>query len=403
MLCASSPSRPPAGGSGAARAGRPGEAGKVWSASGEARHAGGVPLLQRLAAILVALALLLAGPALGQGAGGQGFAGLGAEAEGFALPERGRVLQFPRDHGPHPDFRIEWWYLTANLTAADGTEMGAQWTLFRMALAPGEAEGWESPQVWMGHAGLTTPDRHFSAERFARGGIGQAGVTAEPFLAWIDDWQMESRAAPGEDALSHIVLTARGAEFAYRLEARAEGPLVLHGDAGYSVKSAGGQASHYYSQPFYRVTGEVTLPEGPAEVTGLAWLDREWSSQPLEGAQTGWDWFALHLDDGNRLMAAQVRGGAERPFTLATWIAADGTAEALPDGAVRFTPLETAAVAGRTVPVRWRIEVPGHAVDIEAAAVNPQSWMDTAFAYWEGPVRVRGSHTGRGFLEMTGY
>ena len=39
------------------------------------------------------------------------------------------------------------------------------------------------------------------------------------------------------------------------------------------TKSRDGQASHYYSQPFYRVTGTVTLPSGPVEVTGNAWLD----------------------------------------------------------------------------------------------------------------------------------
>ncbi len=121
----------------------------------------------------------------------QGFAGMGTSAEGYALPDPDTRFQFPRDHGPHPDFRIEWWYLTANLTGADGTDYGLQWTLFRSALAPGDqGDGWDSPQFWMGHAAITTPDAHFVTERFARGGIGQAGVTADPFSAWIDDWAM---------------------------------------------------------------------------------------------------------------------------------------------------------------------------------------------------------------------
>jgi len=148
--------------------------------------------------VLIA-ALFLAPPALAQG-----FAGLGTDADGFAVPERGRALQFPRDHGPHPEYRIEWWYLTATLQGADGRDYGAQWTLFRSALAPYDAEGWDSPQVWMGHAGLTTPERHFSAERFARGGIGQAGAQADPFTAWIDDWHMTSIAPEGADALFRV-------------------------------------------------------------------------------------------------------------------------------------------------------------------------------------------------------
>ena len=93
---------------------------------------------------------------------------------------------------------------------------------------------------------------------------------------------------------------------------QAEGPLVLQGDRGYSVKSAGGQASHYYSQPFYRVTGRLDLPAGPVAVTGQAWLDREWSSQPLAADQTGWDWFSLSFDTGEKMMGFVLRDGGAR-------------------------------------------------------------------------------------------
>jgi predicted secreted hydrolase len=219
--------------------------------------------------------------ALAGGAFAQGFADMGATVDGFALPDRATVLEFPADHGAHPEFRIEWWYLTANLTGADGAEYGVQWTLFRTATAPVEGVGWESPQLWMGHAALTTEAQHYVAERLARGGVGQAGVTLDdgaPFRAWIDEWQMVSTAGVDEDAQDRLTLKASGEGFGYALELQALGPLVLQGDKGYSVKSAGGQASHYYSQPFYAVTGELQLPGGPVAVTGSAWLDREWSS-----------------------------------------------------------------------------------------------------------------------------
>jgi len=331
----------------------------------------------------------------------QGFAGLGTTAEGFAIPERGRTLVFPDDHGPHWDFRIEWWYLTSVLTGTDGQDYGIQWTLFRSALAPEPGAGWKAPQLWMGHAGLTTATAHFSAERRARGGIGQAGVSPEPFYAWIDEWQMQGAAEPGADELDALHVTARGTEFGYRLDFTAEGPLVLQGDAGYSVKSPAGQASHYYSQPFYRVAGTLDLPEGPVEVAGQGWLDREWSSQPLEADQQGWDWVSLLFDDGARMMGFQLRG--TEPFTSGTWIAPDGTPTPLPHNALRFEALDHAEVAGRSVPVRWRLTWPEGGLDIETVPLNPQSWMDTSIPYWEGPLRFSGSHAGRGYLEMTGY
>ncbi|MCU4652233.1 iron ABC transporter permease [Roseibacterium sp. SDUM158016] len=348
--------------------------------------------------ILALLLAFLAGPALSQG-----FAGLGTQAEGFAVPARDPVFDFPADHGAHPAYRIEWWYLTATLTGEDGQDYGVQWTLFRSALAPRTAPGWEAPQLWMGHAGLTTATQHFSAERLGRGGIGQAGVTAMPFEAWIDDWSMRSTARTGEDALSALSLTARGGEFSYALDLNATGPLVFHGDEGYSVKSAEGQASYYYSQPFYEVTGTLSLPGGEVAVTGNAWLDREWSSQPLSESQDGWDWFSLQFADGARMMGFGLRDRAGGVFTSATWIAPDGTETAYGDGALRLTPLALTEVAGRDVPTEWQVELPARGVDIVTRPLNPRSWMNTSFAYWEGPIRFEGSHAGRGYLEMTGY
>ena len=343
---------------------------------------------------LILSAFLALAPSFGYA---QGFAGLGTAAEGFAVPERGTVFAFPKDHGAHPDYRIEWWYVTANLQGADGEDYGVQWTLFRSALAPRRGEGWASPQVWMGHAGLTTKDDHFVAERLARGGIGQAGVEAEPFRAWIDEWSLKGF------SLNKVRMLAQGSDFAYDLKLSSDMEFVPQGDNGFSVKSAEGQASYYYSQPFYTVTGTLDLPDGPVEVTGTAWLDREWSSQPLSDNQTGWDWFSLSFDDGNRMMGFRLRQTDGSFYTSATWIDADGTPTPFPDGSITAEPLDKTAVNGRQIPTRWRVGLPDKGVDVTVSALNTQSWMATSFPYWEGPVSISGTHSGHGYLEMTGY
>lgn len=323
----------------------------------------------------------------------QGFAGLGTEVGGFSVPQPDPTFDFPADHGPHPDYRIEWWYLTANLTSADGTPYGLQWTLFRSALAPQAGAGWSAPQLWMGHAAVTTPDDHYVSERLARGGIGQAGVTADPFEAWIDDWVLEGD-------WSRLRMTASAPDFAYDMALTAQGPLVFHGDGGYSVKSAAGQASYYYSQPFFAIEGTLHLPQGAIAVTGNAWLDREWSSQPLAENQTGWDWFSLSFDDGAKLMGFRLQQTDAETFTSATWIMPDGTTTAYADGALTAQPL---AVNADDIPVRWRVELPQRGLDVSVAAINENAWMATSVPYWEGPVTVTGSHAGIGYLEMTGY
>ncbi|SIT90517.1 Predicted secreted hydrolase [Yoonia rosea] len=323
----------------------------------------------------------------------QGFAGLGTEADGFSVPQPDPQFSFPADHGAHNEYRIEWWYLTANLEAADGTPYGLQWTLFRSALAPEAGEGWTAPQLWMGHAAVTTPDQHFVAERLARGGIGQAGVTADPFEAWIDDW-----ALTGD--WTTLRMTASAPDFAYDMALTAQGPLIFHGEGGYSVKSAAGQASYYYSQPFFAIEGTLQLPEGDVAVTGNAWLDREWSSQPLAENQTGWDWFSLSFDDGNKMMGFRLQQTDGQNFTSATWITPDGQTTPYTNGALVATPLATNDMG---VPVRWHVELPAEGVDVTVAAINENAWMATSVPYWEGPVTVTGSHEGIGYLEMTGY
>src|SRR5450631_2073482 len=184
-----------------------------------------------------------AGGALLLGLGGkaalaQGFAGLGMSGQGFAAVTPGKAFSFPADHGPHPDFRIEWWYVTANLVDPTGAAFGVQWTLFRQAMKPGPQEqGWASQQVWMAHAAVTRADIHRSSERFARGGIGQAGAEAKPFRAFIDAWEMRGIEPIRDDDLAPLEVTASAADFALALRLDGDRAVVLQGDAGYSRKS----------------------------------------------------------------------------------------------------------------------------------------------------------------------
>lgn len=379
-----------------------------------------------------ALALLAALALVGCGEPGEtppeaGFAGLGEAAGDFAQARPGTPLRFPVDHGAHPDYRIEWWYLTANLEDGAGTPLGVQWTLFRQALVPPgqrpEPTPWATDQLWMAHLAVSRGETHRVAERLARGHSaldgGQAGVRAEPFRAWIDDWQLRSRVEGSEaDTFDRLTLEAHQdgdhGGFGFDLTLTADGPLVRHGANGFSQKTADGQGSlhsgsMYYSQPFWRVAGEVTLDGETRAVRGQAWLDREWSSQLLDERQQGWDWFSLHLDDGHKLMAFQLRGGgeAESDYRSGTWVAPDGTPTPLAPDDLALTPLATEEVAGRELPTRWRLQVPGEDLDLLVEAPHRERWMATSVPYWEGAVTVSdresGEARGRGYLEMTGY
>ncbi len=335
---------------------------------------------------------------------GQGFAGLGMNGSGFAPVVPGKTFSFPVDHGPHPDYRIEWWYVTANLKDKTGASYGAQWTLFRQATRPGaQQEGWANAQVWMGHAAVTRADTHRYSETFARGGVGQAGVETQPFRAWIDSWEMRGLDRMRDDTIAPLELKASGTDFSYALRLDADRALVLEGDAGYSRKSERGQASYYFSQPCFEVTGSVTIDDKPIEVTGQAWMDREWSSQPLAPDQTGWDWFSLHLSKNEKLMLFRLRQTDGNNYRSGNWISAHGKAEQIASDDIDMTPTTFTEVEGRRMPTAWRIAIPRLAVAIDCVPLNAKSWMGTSFPYWEGPINFQGSHRGVGYLEMTGY
>ncbi len=342
------------------------------------------------------------------------FAILAQSAEGSAQAQPGETLRFPRDHGAHEDFRIEWWYLTANLEDPDGKPHGLQWTLFRVALEPpsGEdlANAWQSPQMYMAHMAITTPDRHRSFQRYARGGdhggVARAGVRANPFSAWLDDCELNST---GPDWLP-LEVQARQGPWGFRLHLDSGQGLLLQGEQGFSRKHANGGGSFYYSHPFLEAKGTLEIDGTAVPVTGMAWLDREWSSQFLQEDQSGWDWFSLHLDSGEKLMLFQLRqrpdAESTSPFRHGVLIGPDGAKTALDPSRIELEVLERDEVAGRRIPLHWRLVLPQIRRELSVEALLAGQWMEVDFPYWEGAVRVSGdgpANSGVGYLEMTGY
>ena len=362
--------------------------------------------------VVITLAVMLGGcgPQSTQ-TGDSDLAVLAQGAEEFAQARPGTELRFPRDHGSHPGFRIEWWYLTANLTDANGRPFGVQWTLFRFAVQPpGESANltpWQDKQLFMAHLGLSSSTDHVGFQRYARGGdhggIAQAGVRAEPFAAWLDDWSLSST---GSGWLPLHIIAGQD-QYAVDLHLASSAPLVLQGDQGFSQKHPGGGGSYYYSQPFLTVSGSLVLDGETIDVSGQGWLDREWSSQFLQPDQAGWDWFALHLDSGEKLMLFRLRQrDDEADFRHGVLIDPDGGKQVLDPDRIQLRVLQKTRVAGRMLPLRWAIELPQIDRSFELSALHPEQWMDVDFPYWEGAVNVQGEgpgNSGRGYMELTGY
>lgn len=377
----------------------------------------GRPLLRRLLAAAVFCTLLPAAWALGDMAERSELSALlsAENSASFARAIGPRRFEFPGDHGPHPEFRNEWWYVTGNLDAAGGRRFGFELTIFRFALTPQAIESssrWRSNQVYIAHFAVTDVDGEtfYVAERFSRGALGLAGAEVNPFRVWIDDWQI---AATDSDAeREHWQLRASDSDFAVQLRLVAEKAPVLNGDNGLSQKSAeAGNASYYYSITRWHSEGTLRLGRDEFTVTGLSWLDREWSSSALAADQKGWDWFALQLSDGSELMFYNLRkvDGSQDIHSGGTFIAADGTSRHLDRDAVSVSVTrEWNSPNGGTYPSGWDIGLPELGLSLKVAPVMDDQELFTTVRYWEGAVDVWGERagrevSGRGYVELTGY
>ncbi len=335
---------------------------------------------------------------------------LGGDDAGFARVDGTGPFDFPRDHGPHPDHRHEWWYLTGHLADPDGHAYGFQLTLFRFGLTarPVEVErasAWRGASLYMAHFTVTDVDggAFHAFERFARPGLGLAGARAAPFAAWVGPWRLESTA----DATFPLRLDAAERGVALELTLAQEKPLVAQGDGGTSRKGPQpGNATRYYTLPRLAAHGRLRLAGEEHAVRGTAWLDREWGSSALGEGVRGWDWFGLQLDDGRDLMLYRLRrdDGSTDPFSAGSVVAVDGTVTPLAATAFEIEPRGTwRAADGVAYPARWRLHVPDHGLDLEVRPLLADQELRLAVRYWEGAVAVSGSVTGRGYAELTGY
>ena len=360
------------------------------------------------AVCLVTVAALARGPAMHAQPLGP------VTSDGWRQAEAGYDLQFPRDHGSHPGYRIEWWYYTGNLAAEDGRRFGYQVTFFRAGVdpAPKNPSRWAVRDLFMAHLAVTDMSRarHLVAERLDRGGVGWAGAREGTLSVWNGDWRAD---LVGE---THQ-LVAVDRQFGVDLSLEPGKGAIPHGERGLSRKGVEpGNASYYYSMTRMPTSGHLVLDGETIGVTGASWMDHEFGTTFLEPSQVGWDWFSLQLDDGTDLMVFRIRrddGGRDLPLA-GTWVDADTEITVLSGDDVALEPGRRWAspTSEAVYPVEWRLAVPARLTELRIEAVIDTQELDTrastGVTYWEGAVTVSGrvgerTVKGRGYLEMTGY
>lgn len=345
-----------------------------------------------------------------------------AAGDGFERVDGPCGLRFPEDHSVHEGYRTEWWYYTGNLTDKSGRPFGFQLTFFRTRLpAPAEVpsenhrtSAWRTPHIYLAHMAITDIDaeiHHFN-EDMARGALGLAGVARSGDAVTVAVKKWSARITPRRHHL-----TADTEDMAMDLILTPEKQPVAHGDGGYSRK--GGrpeQASCYYSFTRLAAAGTLRTGDHAMAVTGLAWMDHEFSTAPLDENLVGWDWLSLQLDNGSDVMLYRLRDaiGNMHPASSGTVVDAGGSVLRLSHDGFEMAPgkiWRSPASKGR-YPVRWTVRIPRLNLTLDVstpvAAQEMPTGRSTGVVYWEGSVNASGALgqepvKGRGYLEMTGY
>ena len=333
---------------------------------------------------------------------------------GFMRADGSYPWVFPDDFGPHPDYQTEWWYYTGNLVSGDGRRFGYQLTFFRRGLSPAEdiierESRWGGNQVYMGHFAISdiADNAHFSFEKFSRSAPGLAGSDSNPFQVWLENWQVSQIS----DDEWQMVAAQEGIKIELKL--KDEKGLIFHGDAGYSQKGVDrGNASYYFSQTRLKSAGTIEIAGTEYDVSGLSWMDHEFSTSALSEDQIGWDWFSIQLNDDMELMLFQIRrsDGSVDPFSSGTLIDADGEVIHIDRSQFEIDVLDTwqSPHSGAVYPSSWQIRIPGIGLNLDLQPYMADQELNLSYAYWEGAVEATGrlgeqAVFGSGYVELTGY
>ena len=250
---------------------------------------------------------------------------------------------------------------------------------------------------------------YLNEERSDRAALGLAGAQGMPYKVWLEDWSVQADTA--QDLPMH--LRAVSSRMTIDLHLASLKPVVLQGDKGLSQKGGKpGDASYYYSLTRLATQGTVGIDGKFYTVSGLSWMDREWSTSALESGQTGWDWFALQLSNHSELMFYRLRrkDGSIDPHSHGVIVDADGTTHGLSPAAVEIavTSRWRSPQSGVLYPAGWKLSIPTHGISLKITPYVADQEFNHRFRYWEGAVQVTdlengSSVKGNGYVELVGY
>ena len=320
-----------------------------------------------------------------------------------------RELILPADDGSH-SAPIEWWYYNGHLEAENGDEYSFHYVIFQ------NEDNASASQIEFGQAGITdlqkTEHTYISSNRPGSPRNVSENDPENLLNLQLGNFNLEIAADGSHTFVAHDPNGDSG------LELKTESPweVMLHEGIGWMDWPFGW--TYYYSYPRMQSNGVLTIDGRKVDVKGEVWFDHQWGDFFVVGKPAGWQWFAIHINDGSSLMIAEVRGAEGEVLGIDGTFIQPGTEQRVLDVDRDGIELKvqdhwTSPRTAAEYPAKWRLQIESINLDIlmmpsiADQEVPALPYGNQAAAYWEGRVDVTdvssGESLGRAFVELSGY
>jgi predicted secreted hydrolase len=299
------------------------------------------------------------------------------------------VISLPKDDARH-QAKMEWWSYNGHLNSKSGKKFSFYYTIVLVT-------GLKSQIV--GHVSLTDLQTglHYTDQRKSDSNSSMSAVNSFDFI--LGNWIMK-----GQNGVDELKVTSK--DFSFKLNLTSTLGPVLHGNND-PIQMSLAASSYYYSRTRMPISGWVKSGKKLETVEGVGWFDHQWGDF-LTG-KLAWERFSLQLDDGADIMIYNLRDKANQTMHAMASFTQNGKTELLADSDFTLAPGAKwiSTRTGIAYPIEWDIKIPKKNITITTHSIIDNSEFDatvtTYNTYWEGAVNVKGSHTGQGFMELSGY
>ncbi len=309
----------------------------------------------------------------------------------------GSEIAFPVDEGRHTD-PIEWWYTSGHLQGTtSGKEYSYMLTYFHFPQSG--FDGFRILNITDEETGELFEDT--KPLNYTKLSTTSLDIEAAVFLGGTETWSNKVDASNMPIPFEYV-LSANGSSGGLDLEyVSTKRPLIV-GDDGLFDQGAE-QFTYYYSLTNNEVSGTLSINGVQEEVTGKAWLDRQYGTfNPLIAEK--YEWFSLQLSNGMdinlwNIFTEDRKIPESLEYRILSAYVDENTQYTTNDFDIERLAYHCTPDGERCYSQKWRLSSATNNIDLVVTARHNDSEVKLPFRFYEGSIDIAGTING---IEVTG-